>query len=672
MCDGAGETAWSYNEVGDALIVKRTTNSVTDAITYTFNLDSSVATVLYPSGRKITYQPGGAQLPLWGEDVTNSINYATSAHYAPPGGLGSLAKGSSIYFTEIYNNRLQPCWQYATTGTALPWSSTYCNTADTTAGNVLDLKYGFNSGSSDNGNVMGIANNIDNTRSQTFTYDSLNRIATAAASTYANSPAHCWGETYTIDRYANLTGIGPISSAYTGCVKTENLSISVSTTTNRITITGITYDLAGNMTSNGTISPHYDAENRICSVGGTSCTTGTTYSYDGDGKRVMKSSGTLYWYGTSSSPLLETNGSGNLTNEYIFFGGMRIARRDSSGNVFYYFSDDLGTSREIVQAGQSTPCYDTEFYPYGGERVYTNTCSQNYLFTGKERDSESGLDNFGARYYSSQFGRWMSVDPAYESEILELPQSWNRYSYVYNRPTFGTDPDGRCPPCVGAVLGGLIEGGYSLGSQLVHNGYNLKAVNWTTVGANTVSGAITGAIAGSTGGASLVLAGSELVGEATFGAGLNAVGGEITRELSGQDTTPGDVATDLVTGFLGGAVAHSVASLVRIPEGEFGPRPRGRKSAAAYDAALNARNQAGARAVVLSTLGGSAGTHGAEYLSQQVQLDGQIVWRWVTSNPSYTANPNPMPNGTVKVTQTICWDDENSDSPSQTCETMTF
>lgn len=92
-----------------------------------------------------------------------------------------------------------------------------------------------------------------------------------------------------------------------------------------------------------------------------------------------------------------------------FFAGRRIARGDSSNNISYYFADHLGTSRAIVQAGQTTPCYDQDFYPYGREvphsseiPAFVNTCSQNYKFTGKERDAESGLDNFGARYMSSQ------------------------------------------------------------------------------------------------------------------------------------------------------------------------------------------------------------------------------------------------------------------------------
>jgi RHS repeat-associated protein len=61
-------------------------------------------------------------------------------------------------------------------------------------------------------------------------------------------------------------------------------------------------------------------------------------------------------------------------------------------------------------------------------------------YTGKERDSESGLDNFGARYNSSQYGRFMSPDPL--GGHLTDPQTLNKYAYVRNNPINLTDPTG--------------------------------------------------------------------------------------------------------------------------------------------------------------------------------------------------------------------------------------
>jgi RHS repeat-associated protein len=67
-----------------------------------------------------------------------------------------------------------------------------------------------------------------------------------------------------------------------------------------------------------------------------------------------------------------------------------------------------------------------------------------HKFTGKERDSESGLDNFGARYDSSQYGRFMTPDPIFMTKHrLVDPQQWNLYAYVRNNPLNLTDPTGK-------------------------------------------------------------------------------------------------------------------------------------------------------------------------------------------------------------------------------------
>jgi RHS repeat-associated protein len=183
----------------------------------------------------------------------------------------------------------------------------------------------------------------------------------------------------------------------------------------------------------------YDAENHMTS------TAGVTYTYDGDGRRVQKSGGKIYWYGMGNEALDETDLPGNTNNstfnEYVFFNGKRIARRDYQNNVFYYLADHLGTARVQVQAGHTTPCYDADYYPFGGERMITDNCDSAYKFTGKERDTESGLDNFGARFDSSNLGRFITPDStAYVKPIN--PQGWNLYSYALNNPLLYSDPTG--------------------------------------------------------------------------------------------------------------------------------------------------------------------------------------------------------------------------------------
>lgn len=75
-----------------------------------------------------------------------------------------------------------------------------------------------------------------------------------------------------------------------------------------------------------------------------------------------------------------------------------------------------------------------------GYGVYDGVRQQ---FTGKERDTETGLDYFGARYYSSTQGRFTSVDPENAGADPSNPQSWNGYSYALNNPLKYQDPDGR-------------------------------------------------------------------------------------------------------------------------------------------------------------------------------------------------------------------------------------
>ena len=148
----------------------------------------------------------------------------------------------------------------------------------------------------------------------------------------------------------------------------------------------------------------YDQENRLTGA------AGYAYTYDGDGNRVRKSSGstgTLYWYMTPGI-VGESDLSGNLTDEYVFFDGERVARKSTNG-VFYYFSDHLKTASVITDSAGNIKS-ESDFYPWGGELQFVNNDSNHYKFTGKERDSETQLDYFGARHYSNGLGRWVSAD----------------------------------------------------------------------------------------------------------------------------------------------------------------------------------------------------------------------------------------------------------------------
>jgi RHS repeat-associated protein len=95
-----------------------------------------------------------------------------------------------------------------------------------------------------------------------------------------------------------------------------------------------------------------------------------------------------------------------------------------------------------VYTGLAPVGYDADCYPYGGERAVTDSCSQDFKFTGKERDAETGNDYFGARFYTSRFGRFLTPDPLLNSGRPTNPQTWNRYAYALNNPLSVVDPTG--------------------------------------------------------------------------------------------------------------------------------------------------------------------------------------------------------------------------------------
>ncbi len=477
MCDGSGATSWLHDAMGRVTEEERAIGAATvsNFIYYNYNLDGSLATLQTPPMKVLNYTYSGAGHATQLVDNTDNINFASNATYAPPGELTGVTLGAppqrhgfcyqseqggectdtfnGFAVSNAYNQRLQPILLSAATSSGTIFSD--CFDFHSAAAITTPSPCSFSASTAgDNGNLYTVVNNTDSTgsRNQSFTYDNLNRIGTA------QSAGPQWGETLNIDPWGNLISRGGISSkAYEALDATANTSNQLS---------GLSYDAAGNTTYDGTNSYVYDAENRAIWTSGN---YGYLYIYDGDGQRVEKcaavsaisgcptsgTSGTLYWRGAGSDTLAETDLGGNSEEEYLFFNGERIARRDvdSSGAtilVHYYFSNHLG-SHGVIYDDTGTVCeQDIDYYPYGGEQsdyCGSSGVTQNYKFTGKERDVESGLDNFGARYDSSSLGRFMTPDWAAKPVTVPYakfgdPQTLNLYSYVENGPVNRIDPDG--------------------------------------------------------------------------------------------------------------------------------------------------------------------------------------------------------------------------------------
>ena len=453
LADQAGSGIYGYDNMGRVVTETRVltganNGAISKSASYEYNLNGSLYKLHYPSGAIVTYMPGAAGLTLSAVDAGNSINYVTNAAYGADSSLTGFISGNSPTFTGItnafsYNKRLQPLTMSATAPSQTVFSIGY----DFHAGNGT-----ANSGT-DNGNVYGIINYKDTShgRDQAFTYDALNRLTSAqnagtnCATMVLQSKTEYWGNSYGYDAWGNL-----LQKTITKC-GAEHFSFTADAH-NWIhsTAPDYQYDAAGNMTYDATaaLSYTFDQENRLTGA------AGYTYTYDADGNRVRKSNGnlaangTLYWY-MPPGVIAETDLAGTTQSEYIFFAGERVARRDGAtgaGGVFYYFSDHLKTASVITDSAGAIKA-ESDYYPWGGELQFVNNDPNHYKFTGKERDGESGLDYFGARYYSNGLGRWVSADwsatpiPVPYADFSS-PQSLNLYGYVVNLPTSKIDEDG--------------------------------------------------------------------------------------------------------------------------------------------------------------------------------------------------------------------------------------
>jgi RHS repeat-associated protein len=339
-----------------------------------------------------------------------SSPYATGYGYNVASQMTGFKYGNGIYASLGFSpDRLQlNCLDYSTTNR----NGTCAHDSTTKFG----LGYSYGTTGSNNGLITSITDSVDNGRTVAYNYDPISRLSTAVTTGSSNYPQ--WGLSWGYDRYGNrLNQTLTAGSGYQG-------SVQVTQSSNRINCIGgsgqyctggvvPTYDANGNMTYDGTNTLVFDAENHA-----TSATNQSTVP-SGDLTIVLSS-------------------SGNQAD----FDNVQL----SGPSVFYYVEDMLGTSR-VMTTSTGVVCYDADFYPYGGERTpYTDTCTQNnYKFTGKERDSESGLDNFGARYNSSSLGRWMSPDAINltDERVLNPADTLNKYIYGGNNPLKYIDPDGR-------------------------------------------------------------------------------------------------------------------------------------------------------------------------------------------------------------------------------------
>ena len=266
---------------------------------------------------------------------------------------------------------------------------------------------------------------------QSFGCDGIDRLT-------ASSEAGSWTRHYGYDQYGN--GWVTANSGVPPSASTPQAASNYNPQ-NQLLIDGAAYDAAGNQTAIAGLLHTHDAENRLLTstLGGVT----TAYTYDGDGRRVQKATG-------SSTTTYVYDAAGQLAAEY---GAVTTPPPPCA--TCYLTADHLGSTRMVTDSNGTVQSL-TDYLPFG-EEIQSGVGGRpapyypsdalavadgvTQKFTGKERDVETGLDYFGARYLSAAQGRFTSPDPL-SLQPNGDPQTLNVYSYALNNPLRFIDDEG--------------------------------------------------------------------------------------------------------------------------------------------------------------------------------------------------------------------------------------
>jgi RHS repeat-associated protein len=419
------------NGQGEAIYPAYDSAGRVNSIVTSLSLDTSGNSLTSTAFSGLTYFPGGA---------VKTANLAIDPTTQTPG----------ITLTRTYDNRGRITGetdQYSQTQSAYKYSVSYDG----------------------NGNVTGFNDSVAG--DWTVKNDALHRLSSSTGT--VNGVAASFQESYDPfgNRYVEYY-------TYKGVQNQPSPYLHFTAGNNRID--NGSYDYAGNLLSDGTNNYLYDAENRLCAV--QQATTGGEvigYLYSPEGTRLGKGNITqtfscdmtkngmltanvpvltnLYTVGPDGEQLEEVGTANNYNYLHfnVFWEGKLLGTYTGStyaeSNWHFALNDWVGTKRQVTTSAgvPSTSFFSGPFGDYLSQNGSGPDQTEQH-FTGKERDTESGLDSFPARYYNSNRGRFLSPDwggPGPDPDAVpwadyENPQSLNLYGYVGNNPLSSTDDDG--------------------------------------------------------------------------------------------------------------------------------------------------------------------------------------------------------------------------------------
>ena len=501
--------ALTYDTAGRKHIVTTTIPGLSGALatTYTLDANSNRTTLAWPDGYSATYSFDTLnRMHVVTDSTSATLATYTYDPYSRPTNLG-YGNGASIAYTY------------------------------TPGSDLLTLTDGFVTTTKNSGYTLGYTN-AHQLASEVYsnsTYDFGPPSTTGTASyTAAN----------VLNQYPGVTPLGGTAQS-------------------------LTYDANANLTFDGVLTYTYNPQNRLTLVqNGT--TQVATYVYDGVDRRVTKTVGStvtnflndgedeIAEYGPTGT-VLRRFVPGRAINDPIAYDncvGATAPNCTGTVTVEYFHSDHHGSVVAMSAASGSQLGNPSEGpFTYDAYGVSPSTMTGvPFRYVGMYYDAETGLYYDRARYYCPACGRFMQTDPVGYKDDIDL------YTYVGNDPTDRTDPSGKCPWCIGAVVGFGAEVITETATGELGNAISqARQGNYGALEASGLKIAVSAGVGAATGGLGAAVRAAETIGaKVAIGYAATAVqaaGGATNAAISGKDPVVGG-AVAAVGGRIGSALGQ--------------------------------------------------------------------------------------------------------------------
>jgi RHS repeat-associated protein len=451
VADQSGSSAFVYDSLGHISKETRIIGVKSYGTTYTYDAAGHILTEIYPSNRIVIYARDALGRI---SGITTKANagapvktVVSGVGYKPFGPLAGLTYGNGLVLTMTYDQDYQLTGMVAAAGTTT----------------VQNLTNGFDAA----GNITSITDHFKPTRTQTLTYEDLNRVATASGMYGAQS--------YSYDGVGNrLTRVAGGATDTYAYAPSANQITTITTGANVRTFSylgsGQVSGDARTPSSNYTFAANNNGRNAAASLNGA---TAGTYLYNGFEQRVQKTVGSLVTqlvFDRFGHLLTEANGAGVVQNEYIWLDDTPVALVALTGStrtLYFIHFDQLGSPQKITKASKGI-VWDAIFDPFGNPNSITGVTPTALRFPGQYFDAETALNQNWNRDYDPSIGRYVQADP------LGLIAGHNIYTYVEGDPLKSVDPFGlwQITFSGGDAFGGSISFGHNSGqwNLSIHGG----------------------------------------------------------------------------------------------------------------------------------------------------------------------------------------------------------